>query len=362
MSTEEAALKAIRDEIDQLDREFLRLINQRAQCAIEVGRIKRKTGATTVLYRAEREAEVLRRARDTNPGPLPTPDVVRLLREVMSACLALEHPITVAYLGPAGTYTQAAALKHFGGAVSLQPAASIDEIIRCVESQTVTFGVVPIENSLEGPVNHTHDCLYASNLQICGEVNLAVHHQFLTHAQHVVAVTRVYAHAQALAQCRRWLDANCPNAERVATTSNAEAARRAAEEPTTAAIAAAVNSELYALPIRTQNIEDQSDNTTRFLIVGQIQVPVSGGDLTSLVFSTKNRAGALCEVLQALAASNISMTRIQSRPLRAGTWEYVFFVDIVGHRDEPQVAAALRQIGERTSMCRVLGSYPRAVL
>jgi chorismate mutase / prephenate dehydratase len=360
--TETEALKAVRAQIDAIDRELLRLINERARCALEVGRIKRDAGVGVMFYRPEREAEVLRRIRDTNPGPLATDEAVRLVREVMSACLALEHPLTVAYLGPAGTYAHAAAQKHFGHSVELLPVPSIEDIVRQVEVGTANFGVAPIENSLEGPVNQTHDALFESSLEVCGEVMLPIHHQLLTHATDARTIQRVYAHGQALAQCRRWLDAHCAHAERIALSSNAEAARRVAAEPDAAAIAGVAAGALYQLPTLAANIEDQADNSTRFLVVGRDQVPPSGDDLTSLAFCTANRSGALCDALQAFATAGISMTRIQSRPLRRGTWEYIFFADIVGHRDNPTVADALQRLQQTTSLCRVFGSYPRAVI
>ncbi len=359
---EEDALKATRDEIDAIDLELVQLINARARCAVEIGRIKRAGGSASLLYRAEREAEVLRRVRDTNPGPLPAHDAVRIVREIMSACLALEQPLAVAYFGPAGTYTHAAAEKHFGRAVNFLPVTGIDDVVREVETQAVQFGVVPIENSLEGPVNLSHDVLYASTLSVCGEVILAVHHQLLSTATTLTAVQRVYAHSQALAQCRRWLDSHCPQAERIATSSNADAARRVAGEPTAAAIAGTTAAQLYQVPVLAANIEDQADNTTRFLVLGREPVPPSGDDITSLVFSTPNRAGALCDALRSFANADISMSRLQSRPLRQGSWDYLFFVDITGHQRDSQVAAALAELRTHTSMCRILGSYPRAVL
>lgn len=358
---EEDALKAARAEIDAIDAELLRLINARARCAIEIGRIKRAGGATTSLYRAEREAAVLRRVRDNNPGPLPADDAVRIVREIMSTCLALEQPLSVAYFGPAGTYTHAAAHKHFGSAVNFIARPGIDDVVREVETGGAQFGVVPIENSLEGPVNLSHDLLYASNLTVCGEVVLAIHHQLLSNAQHTGELQRVYAHSQALAQCRHWLDSHCPQAERIAASSNAEAARLVADEPAAAAIAGTIAAELYRLPVLAANIEDRADNTTRFLVLGAHAVAPTGDDVTSLVFSTQNRAGALCDALRAFADAKISMSRLQSRPLRQGTWDYLFFVDIAGHQQDPQVAAALDALRQSTSMCRILGSYPRAV-
>ncbi|MGE3772044.1 MAG: prephenate dehydratase [Gammaproteobacteria bacterium] len=362
MNSEEQALKAVRDEIDRIDRELVRLLNERAKCALEVGRIKQTAGAHGDLYRADREAQVLRRARQLNAGPLSGDEVARLMREVMSSCLALEKPLTVAYFGPAGTYTHAAARKHFGGAVNLLPVPTIDEVVRVVEARGADFGVVPIENSLEGSVNQTHDCLRDSTLRIGGEVLLAVHHQLMSQADSIAALTRIYAHPQALAQCRHWLDAHCAHAERVPATSNAEAARRVTAEPDAAAIAGEMAAEIYGLPLLERNIEDDPSNTTRFLVLGHQDVAPTGQDLTSLYFVTPNKPGALHEVLRAFADADISMTRIESRPLRQAKWEYVFFVDIDGHQADPGVAAALAKVGETASMLRILGSYPRASL
>jgi len=360
--SEEEALKAVREDIDRIDRELIRLLNERARCALEVARIKHAAGAEGDLYRAEREAQVLRRARQLNPGPLSGDETARLLREVMSSCLALEQPLTVAYFGPAGTYTHAAARKHFGGAVKLVAAPTIDEVVRVVEARGADFGVVPIENSTEGSVSQTHDCLRRTNLRIGGEVLLPVHHQLLSHATSPAGLRRIYAHPQALAQCRHWLDANCPQAERLPATSNAEGAHRIGDETDSAAIAGEMAAQIYELPILARNIEDDPSNTTRFLVLGHQDVAPSGQDLTSMYFVTANRPGALHEVLRAFADANISMTRIESRPSRIGKWEYVFFVDIDGHQADPHVAAALGRVGETASMLRILGSYPRASL
>jgi len=357
-----AALQAVRDEIDRIDRELVRALNQRAQCALEIARIKREAGVGGDLYRAEREAQVLRGVREMNAGPLSDDEAARLIREVMSSCLALEQPITVAYFGPAGTYTHAAARKHFGGAVALQPLATIEEVLRGVATHTADFGVVPIENSYEGAVNQTLDSLRDSPLFICGEVVLAVHHQLLTTITDLAAVRRIYAHPQAFGQCQHWLDAHCPQAERLPATSNAEGALRVLKEPTAAAIAGDMAASIYDLPILARNIEDDPANTTRFLVLGRQPVPPSGADLTSMLFVAPNRAGALHDILRAFADAQISMTRIESRPLRSAQWEYIFFVDIEGHQSDPTVAAALARVAERSSRLRILGSYPRAVL
>lgn len=359
---EQEALKAVRDQIDAIDGELLRLLNARAEFALKVARIKRENGLGTELYRPDREAQVLRRIKTLNPGPLPDDEVARLVREVMSACLALEQPIKVAYFGPAGTYTHTAARKHFGGAVALTPCASIDEVLRTVAGGTADFGVVPVENSLEGPVNQTLDGLRDSDLQICGEVLLEVHHQLLTKASDLASVARVRAHPQALAQCRHWLDAHCPRAEQLSASSNAEAARLVVDEPAAAAIAGEMASSLYELPILARNIEDDPSNTTRFLVLGRLKCAASGGDRTSLMFVTPNRPGALHDLLGAFAEARISMTRIESRPQPHSRWDYVFFVDIEGHQGDEHVALALAKVAQRTSLLRVLGSYPRAVL
>lgn len=359
--TEAERLAVVRGRIDEIDRELLRLFNARAALAVEIGRIKREADVNPDLYRPEREAQVLRRIRATNPGPLPDADAVRLVREVMSACLALEQPLKAAYFGPAGTFTHSAALKHFGGAVTLEPVPSIEEVVRAVASGACAYGVVPVENSLEGPINETLDCLAETDLKVCGEVILNVHHQLLTHCQTLGAVARVYAHPQALAQCRHWLDANLPGIERIALSSNAEAARRVTTETGGAAIAGSNAAMLYGLPALKANIEDHPDNTTRFLVLGRRSPGPSGEDLTSMLFSMPNRPGALYEILQGFAEASISMTRIESRPMRKGTWEYLFFVDIEGHAEDPSVAAALERVAARAAWLRVLGSYPRAV-
>ena len=360
--SEQEALQAVRGRIDEIDRELLRLLNQRAECALEVARIKHAAGQGGDLYRPEREAQVLRRIRELNPGPLGGDAAVRLFREVMSACLALEQPITVAYFGPEGTFTHTAARKHFGGAASLRPVASIEEVVRTVESRAAEFGVVPIENSLEGSVNQTLDCLRESSLRICGEVLLEVHHQLLSHAGQVSDIREVHAHPQALAQCRHWLDANLPQAARVPATSNAEGARLVGGNAAAAAIAGEMAASIYGLPIVARNIEDDPSNTTRFLVMGHLHVGASGSDLTSMQFMVRNRPGALHQILSAFAAENISLTRIESRPQRQGKWEYVFFVDIEGHEADPPVKRALERVAENTSVLRILGSYPRAAL
>lgn len=360
MSADEK-LEDLRGRIDALDEQIQSLINERAECARDVATVKLGEGEDTLFYRPEREALVLRRVSERNAGPLPDETMVRLFREIMSACLALEKPLSVAYLGPEGTFTQAAALKQFGHAVQTLALDSIDDVFREVAAGAADYGVVPVENSTEGVISHTLDLFQQSALSICGEVELRIHHHLL--AKHTdVKIGRVLAHQQALAQCRGWLEANLPGVEHVAIGSNAEAARLASKDDTTAAIASDTAAELYGLATVAENIEDQPDNTTRFLVIGPQAVPPSGNDKTSLLVSVNNKPGALYELLQPIAQHRISMTRIESRPSRQAMWEYVFYIDVNGHRDDSGLAAALAALEEKAFAVKVLGSYPKAVI
>lgn len=360
--TDQDRLQDLRRCIDELDDELLRIINRRGELAQEVARIKGAQADNGAYYRPEREAQVLRRITEANPGPLPDADVARLFREVMSACLALEQPLSVGYLGPEGTFTHNAVLKHFGRSVQAVALDAIDEVFREVESGACHYGVVPVENSIEGGVNQTLDMFLVSSVKICGEVVLPIHHKLLSMEADTGAVVRLYGHQQALAQCRRWLDHHLPRAERVPVSSNAEAARRASGEPGAGAIAGAGAAQIYGLASLAEDIEDEPSNTTRFLVVGRQAPPPSGEDKTSLLFSMPNRAGALYHMLGALAEHGVSMTRIESRPSRRGAWEYVYFVDIEGHAQESPIAEALEALQERASMFKLLGAYPRMVL
>ncbi len=360
--TEAEALAALRARIDALDVRLLELLNERASIALEVARVKSENGSRGPYYRPEREAQVLRAARARNQGPLSGETVARLFREVMSACLALEAPPRVAYLGPEGTWTGAAALRQFGMGAQCVPVTSVEEVFRAVEGDDCGYGVVPVENSLEGVINITLDRFLESPLKICGEVELAIHHCLLARDTELARVSRVCAHQQALAQCRAWLDRSLPGIPREAVSSNADGARRAAGEPGVAAIAAEATAALYGLAVAGRNIEDDPSNTTRFLVLARAAPPPSGNDKTSLVFSTANRPGALHHALGAFAEHGIGMTRIESRPSRRGTWEYVFFADIEGHAEDQHVAAALAHLQDRASMVKLLGSYPRAAL
>lgn len=362
----EQELQALRVRIDSLDEKILELISQRARCAQEVGRIKMATleeGEEAIFYRPEREAQVLKRIMELNKGPLDNEEMARLFREIMSTCLALEQPLKVAYLGPEGTFSQAAALKHFGQAVISKPMAAIDEIFREVAAGAVSFGVVPVENSTEGAINHTLDSFLEHDLVICGEVELRIHHHLLV-AENTKTerITRIYSHAQSLAQCRKWLDAHYPNVERVAVSSNAEAAKRVKSEWNSAAIAGDMAAQLYGLSILADKIEDRPDNSTRFLIIGNQTVPATGDDKTSVIISMSNKPGALHELLIPFHTSGIDLTRIETRPSRSGKWTYVFFIDFIGHKDDPLVKSALEKIAQEAVGLKVLGSYPNAVL
>ncbi len=354
-------LLQLRDRIDALDEQIQELITARAKVAEEVAIAKQEAG-NNIFYRAEREAQVLRKVMERNKGPLSNEEMARLFREIMSACLALERVMKIAFLGPEGTFTQAAALKHFGHSVQTLPMPTIGDVFREVESGMSSYGVVPVENSTEGVINHTLDEFMRSSLHICGEVELRIHHHLLGKVENLDAVTKVYSHRQSLAQCRKWLDTNLANVEQIDVSSNAEAARLAAEEEGAAAIAGEAASEIYGLDIIAANIEDEPDNTTRFLVIGERMVPASGVDKTSMLVSTSNRSGALHEMLAPLAKNNISMTRIESRPSRVGMWNYVFFIDIEGHVDDGNVAQAIKELEQAASVVKVLGSYPKAVL
>jgi chorismate mutase / prephenate dehydratase len=360
MKKDERQLRELRDKIDALDEKIHALINKRAQLAQAVAQAKHSNGDKH-FWRPEREAEVLTRAVERNKGPLPNEEVARLFREIMSACLRLESPLSIAFLGPEGTFTQEATLKHFGHSVQTVPLGAIDEVFREVESGSAHFGVVPVENSTEGVVNHTLDMFLSSSLKICGEVALRVHHHLLGSRVEIRGAKRVLSHQQSLAQCREWLDAHLPNVERVAVGSNAEAARLASRDNSVLAIASDSAAKLYGLNVLKSNIEDRPDNTTRFLVVGDLETRPTKADKTSIILSGKNKPGALHELLTPLAKHGVNMTRIESRPSRRSIWEYVFFIDVEGHVQDPKVAKVLKLLEKEAAFYKWLGSYPKAV-
>lgn len=355
-------LLEIRDRIDEIDLKLLELISQRAACAQQVAEVKKAAGQQATFYRPEREAQVLRRIQSLNSGPLDDEEMARLFREIMSACLAAEERQKVAYLGPEGTFTQAAAYKHFGFSVETRPLTAINEVFREVESKTCEYGVVPIENSTEGVVNHTLDSFLTSELRICGEVEIHIHQHLLSNVDSLDQIERIYSHPQSLAQCRNWLDNYLPHAERVSASSNADAARKAAQESKSAAIAGEAAAGIYHLNFLSRNIEDNPENVTRFLIIGHQLVPPSGDDKTSLLISAKNEPGSLYQVLSPFAENDVSLNRIESRPFPGVNWEYVFFLDLSGHCTDLNIAKALEALKSSAKHVRVLGSYPRAVL
>lgn len=354
-------LAVVRSEIDGIDAELLKLLNQRARCAQKVGEIKSRYGESGHIYRPEREAQVLRRIQDSNPGPLTNEYVTWFFREVMSACLSLEQPLGVAFLGPLGSFTGSAASKHFGHAARLLPQNSIDDVFREVESGHAHYAVVPVENSTEGAVGRTMDLLLATPLRICGEVVLRIHQNLLSKAESLDKIAKVYSHAQSLAQCHEWLNRNLPNVPRISVASNSLAAQIAAEEEGAAAIAGEAAAARYSLPKLAENIEDEPNNTTRFLVLGRHDAGPSGRDKTSVIMSAPNRTGALHELLMPFAEAGVSMSRLESRPARHALWEYVFYVDIDGHRDDAPVKSALEELGRRAAYLKILGSYPVAV-
>ncbi len=354
-------LEQLRHRIDAIDTRLLALIGERAECAMEVARVKRQAGETH-FYRPEREAQVLKKIMDANNTVLDDKEIARLFREIMSACLALEQPLNVAFLGPEGTYTQAAALKHFGHSVKTVAVSAIDEVFREVESGAAHYGVVPVENSTEGVVSYTLDLFARSPLRICGEVEVRIHHCLLSTGKQIDQIKRIYSHQQSLAQCREWLDSHMAGIERIAVSSNAEATRRAQQEANCAAVAGKITAELYGLNILAKNIEDEPDNTTRFLVIGKQTTQPSGNDKTTLLFSMSNCPGALSAMIAPLGKYNISMTRIESRPSRRGMWDYVFFVDVAGHAQEAHLKQALQDMEKEASMVKVLGSYPKVTM
>ncbi len=349
-------LTPLREQIDAIDAQILTLLNQRARVAEAVGHVKAETNAP--VFRPEREAQVLRSVAQRNPGPMQNDDVQTIFREIMSACRALEKRVTVAYLGPAGTFSEQAVFRQFGHGVLAMPCASIDAVFRAAEAGTADFGVVPVENSSEGAINRTLDLMLQTTLAISGEISILVHHSLMTRNGSMDGVTRVIAHSQALAQCQVWLTQHFPHLERQAVASNGEAARMASEDPTVAAIAGEFAGQRYNLQVVSAHVQDDPHNRTRFAVVGRLHTTPSGQDHTSLVLSVSNRAGAVYNLLAPLAANGVSMTRFESRPARMGTWEYYFYVDVEGHARDERVAKALTELKQNAAFFKVLGSYP----
>ncbi len=352
-------LSELRQRIDEVDGRLLELLGERGRLVLEVGALKHATNAP--VWRPEREAQILRRLAERNPGPLPDVAIAAVWREVISGCRELERRLRVAYLGPAGTFSEQAVLAQFGQGVEAVACVSIDEVFRATEAGTADFGVVPVENSSEGAVNRSLDLFLQSPLKICGEVSVPVRHHLLTHSGTMQGVTRICAHAQALAQCTGWLNRNYPTLERVPVSSNAEGARLAALEPHTAGIAGDGALGRYEVRVVAQSIQDDPLNRTRFAVIGNHLCGASGEDQTSLILSVPDRAGAVHALIEPLSRHGVSMKRFESRPARQGNWEYYFYIDLLGHEADASVAAALAEIRAHAAFFKSLGSYPREV-
>lgn len=362
-------LLELRKKIDQCDQQIQRLIQQRVLVAGDIAKAKTAVDADASFYRPEREAQVLRRVRERNQklrgeldGLVSDDEMVRLMREIMSTSLAAEMPMTVAYLGPEGTYTQGAVIKHFGQAVRNLDVKTIGDVFRVVEQGKAHFGVVPVENSTEGVITHTLDCFATSNLKVCGEVQLPINHQLLSNADGLTNVKQVYAHPQALAQCRGWLERYLPDADVLTASSNAEAAIIASKDQSVAAIASDIAARLYSINVLASGIEDERNNTTRFLIIGNDSYSASGEDKTTIMVTAPNKVGSLFELLKPLYDAGVDMSRIESRPSRQTNWEYVFFIDLIGHIDSPTVSEALTELESKSAYFKLIGSYPVGAL
>ena len=360
-NSKQASLGELRQEIDALDAKIQALISDRARLAGIVRQSKGKLDNAVDYYRPEREAQVLRAVRERNQGPISDAEMLRLFREIMSVCLAQQEPLKIAYLGPEGTFTQQAVNQHFGHSVQALGVTGIDDVFAQVESSEADFGVVPVENSNQGIVSHTLDRFVASDLKICGEIEMAIHHNLLSQAPSLAQIERVYSHQQSLSQCKNWIRQHLPEAECIAVSSNAEAARRVRHSPDAAAISSKSAADIYGVPILFARIEDRADNATRFLVIGRQLLTPSGDDKTSLLLAGDEGPGALHSLLSPLANHSLNMSRIESRPARAGRWSYVFFIDVDGHAETEPLKSALSEMQGQASLTRVLGSYPKAV-
>ncbi|HEY7906049.1 MAG TPA: prephenate dehydratase [Wenzhouxiangella sp.] len=358
------SLETIRKDIDEVDAQIQALINQRARLAAQVRQAKGDLDEASAYYRPDREAQVLRRVIERNQGDdegLNDSVMLRVFREIMSACLAQQEPMRIAYLGPEGTFTQQAVYRQFGHSVSAIAQPSIEDVFLQVQAGEADFGVVPVENSTQGIVSHTLDMFLHSDIKIAAEVELRIHQHLLTHVKSLDQIQRVYAHQQSLAQCKHWLASNLPNAELIGVSSNAEAARRVRQMDDAAAIAGRHASEVYSLPVLFGNIEDHVDNTTRFLVLGRSLLPSSGDDKTTLLVAGSDGPGALFKMIEPLSRHGVNMSRIESRPSRQGRWDYVFFIDLDGHVDDEPLQRSIGELEAEARLVKVLGSYPRAI-
>lgn len=355
----QASLEPLRDRIDALDEQILVLLNQRAQVALQVGDVKKRFDATGPVLKPEREALIIRRLQTINGGPIPESAVAAVWGQVISACRGLESVLTVAFLGPQGSFSEQAAYEHFGQAITSLRCESFDEVFRSVEAGQADVGMVPVENSTEGAVNRSLDLLLHSSLKVLGERTIRIHHNLLTRTGGLEGVKRVLGHPQALAQCQAWLSRNHPGMDRQPVASNAQAARMASEDPLCAAIAGDAAAAAWGLSAVVSGIQDDPQNQTRFLAVGARDAGPTGNDKTSLIMAVPNRAGAVYEMLAPLSKHGVSMTRLESRPARTGQWEYYFYVDLLGHHQDEAVQEALSELRQQVAFFKILGSYPR---
>lgn len=354
-------ISILREKIDQIDNQLLKIFNRRADLAIQIGKEKSKQDNADHFHVPHREREIIERLKQVNKGPFPDPSIEAVFREIFSATLGLEKSLNIAYLGPETTFTHQAALKQFGQGALFSPLTSIDAIFAEVEQGRADYGVVPIENSTEGVVNHTLDCFVDSPLLICDEIKLEISYYLLSKVRDSKKVKVIYSHPQSLAQCRNWLNRNMPAVEQVETSSTAGAARMAGKNQDSAAIAGKLAAEYYKLNIHAEKIGDRKENYTRFLIVGKKWAKKAKHNRTSILFSIKDEAGALLKTLQLFARNKINLTKIQSRPLRDRPWEYLFYLDFEGHIEDKAISKVVELLKRRCLFLKVMGSYPRKV-
>lgn len=353
------SLETLRNEIDTLDDRIVELLNQRARVVLEVGKLK--AGNNQQFHVPGRERQIYERLTGNNPGPFPSDALRSVYREVISACLSLESPMRVAFLGPKATFSHLATMQHFGLSAELVPLKSIPAVFEEVEKGKALYGVVPVENSTEGVVSHTLDMFVDSTLSITTEIMLEVHHDLLSRTGRLEDIKKVYSHQQPLAQCRKWLEENLPGVPLVDVSSTATAAQIVSDDYTAAAIASELAASLYDLKVVRSRIEDQVNNFTRFLVISRTASDRTGNDKTSVLFSVKDEPGILCRMLEPFAKRGINLSKIESRPYKKKAWEYIFYLDLFGHFSDPEVAEALKELKECCQFIKVLGSYPRTM-
>jgi chorismate mutase/prephenate dehydratase len=350
-------LQTLRSRIDAIDRQLVSLLNKRTRLVLGIGKIKQASGEE--IYAPEREEAVLRRIAEKNNGPLTEESLRAIYREIMSSALALEKPLIIDYLGPQATYSHMAAVKKFGASLRYEPLPNITDVFTEVAKGQADYGVAPIENSTEGAVTHTYDMFADSDLTICAQIMLPIRHNLMATCSRK-QIKKIYSIAQVFAQCRQWLQLNMPHAEQIEVSSSTRAAEIAKSEPNAGALASSLAAELYGLTIHDENIQDSSENVTRFLVIGRKYPPRTGNDKTSIMFAVQDRIGALHNSIASFKKYKINMTKIESRPSKKKAWEYYFFVDFLGHADDPRIKKALAELAKHTVFVKILGSYPNA--